>query len=109
MNLKKYKHAFLIGVYQNPDYASDLVESLRGERSNIYIHINPRYLQDFERFIEKYSKEKDVTVIHTQPINWGGYFAVGFYFRLAGVSYAKSRQWLFPHDYWAGYTHQAIA
>ena len=72
MNLKKYKHAFLIGVYRNLDYAYDVVESLRGERSNIYIHINPRYLQDFERFIEKYSKEKDVTVIHTQPINWGG-------------------------------------
>ena len=72
MNSKKYKHAFLIGVYQNPDYASELVESLRGGRSNIYVHINPRYLHDFEGFIVKYSHEDDVTVIHTQPINWGG-------------------------------------
>lgn len=73
MNLKQYKHAFLIGVYQNPDYASELVESLRGERSNIYVHINPLYLHDFNQFIEKYNNEENVTVIHTQPIKWGGY------------------------------------
>lgn len=72
MNPKLYKHAFLIGVYQNPDYASELVESLRSERSNIYVHINPLYLHDFDLFIEKYNKEEDVTVIHTQPIKWGG-------------------------------------
>ena len=51
---KNYKHAFLIGLYQNPDYAVTLVESLRGERSNIYVHINPLYLHDFKDFIARY-------------------------------------------------------
>lgn len=30
MNPQQFKHAFLIGVYQNPDYTSTLVELLRG-------------------------------------------------------------------------------
>lgn len=69
---QKYKHAFLIGLYQNPDYAATLVESLRGERSNIYVHINPLYLHDFKDFIARYSMADDVQVIHTQPTKWGG-------------------------------------
>lgn len=72
MKQKIKKHAFLIGVYQNPDYASKLVESLRGERSNIYVHINPLYLSDFADFVEKYAHERDVKVISTQPVKWGG-------------------------------------
>lgn len=72
METKQYKHAFLIGLYQNPDYAATLMESLRGERSNIYVHINPLYLDDFKGFMEYYANEKDVQVIHTQPTKWGG-------------------------------------
>ena len=68
---QNYKHAFLIGLYQNPDYAATLVESLRGERSNIYVHINPLYLHDFKDFIARYSMDDDVQVIHTQPTKWG--------------------------------------
>lgn len=68
-----YKHAFLIGLYQNPDYAATLVESLRGERSNIYVHINPLYLDDFKEFMVHYAEAEDVQVIHTQPTKWGGY------------------------------------
>lgn len=73
MKIKQYKHAFLIGLYQNPDYAMTLVESLRGERSNIYVHINPLYLDKFKGFIAHYAKADDVQVIHTQPTKWGGY------------------------------------
>lgn len=73
METKQYKHAFLIGLYQNPDYAAILVESLRGERSNIYVHINPLYLDDFKGFMARYAKADDVQVIHTQPTKWGGY------------------------------------
>lgn len=77
MEIKQnYKHAFLIGLYQNPDYAATLVESLRGERSNIYVHINPLYLRDFKEFMARYSMADDVQVIHTQPTKWGGGFAV---------------------------------
>lgn len=70
---QNYKHAFLLGLYQNPDYAATLVESLRGERSNIYVHINPLYLHDFKDFMVHYTKVDDVQVIHTQPTKWGGY------------------------------------
>lgn len=70
---QNYKHAFLLGLYQNPDYAATLVESLRGERSNIYVHINPLYLHDFKDFMAHYTKVDDVQVIHTQPTKWGGY------------------------------------
>lgn len=69
---QNYKHAFLLGLYQNPDYAATLVESLRGERSNIYVHINPLYLHDFKDFMVHYTKVDDVQVIHTQPTKWGG-------------------------------------
>lgn len=67
---QNYKHAFLIGLYQNPDYAATLVESLRGERSNIYVHVNPLYLHDFMDFMARYSMDNDVQVIHTQPTKW---------------------------------------
>lgn len=73
MNPQQFKHAFLIGVYQNPDYTSTLVELLRGgKRSNIYVHINPLYLDDFSLFIERYANEGNVHIIHTQPVKWGG-------------------------------------
>lgn len=69
---KELKHAFLIGLYQNPEYASDLIESLRGERSKIYVHINPHYISDFREFRERYANESDVKVISTRYIKWGG-------------------------------------
>lgn len=72
MKQEQQKHAFLIGVYQNSDYASSLVESLRGDRSNIYVHINPLYMSDFRGFLEKYANESDVKVISSQPVKWGG-------------------------------------
>lgn len=90
MNLKQYKHAFLIGVYQNPDYASELVESLRGERSNIYVHINPLYLHDFNQFLEKYNNEENVTIIHTQSIKWGGILVVALHSGFTEFSIAES-------------------
>ena len=70
---KKFNHAFLIGLYQNPEYAASLIESLRGERSNIYVHINPLCLPIFKGFMEHYGNDENVQIIHTQPIHWGGY------------------------------------
>lgn len=72
METKRLKHAFLIGLYQNPVYAATLVESLRGERSNIYVHINPLYLDNFKDFVAHYANVDDVQIIHTQPTKWGG-------------------------------------
>lgn len=73
METERLNHAFLIGLYQNPEYASSLIESLRGRRSNIYIHINPLCLSTFKGFMDHYSKAEDIHIIHTQPIHWGGY------------------------------------
>lgn len=97
MKQKIKKHAFLIGVYQNPDYASKLVESLRGERSNIYVHINPLYLSDFADFVEKYAHERDVKVISTQPVKWGGHFFIAFHHGLVEPSYAGCGEWMVSH------------
>ena len=57
---KKFNHAFLIGLYQNPEYAASLIESLRGERSNIYVHINPLCLPFFRGFMEHYGNDENV-------------------------------------------------
>lgn len=99
MKQEQQKHAFLIGVYQNPDYASSLVESLRGDRSNIYVHINPLYMSDFRGFLEKYANESDVKVISSQPVKWGGKFFIMVYHRIAEPSFARCRDWMVPHAY----------
>ena len=93
---QNYKHAFLIGLYQNPDYAATLVESLRGKRSNIYVHINPLYLHDFKDFIAHYTKVDAVQVIHTQPTKWGGYSLLRQILDLLGLAI---------HDESNGYFH----
>lgn len=66
------KHAFLIGAYKNQEYLSDFVESLRGPRSNIYIHINPLNVVDFKEFIECYKHDSRIKIIHSVPVKWGG-------------------------------------
>ena len=67
-----FKHAFLIGAYKSPEYLKSLVESLRGERSNVYIHINPLFISEFEAFISYYKNSDDVKIINTQKVRWGG-------------------------------------
>ena len=68
----RFKHAFLIGAYKSPEYLKFFVESLRGERSNVYIHINPLFLNEFKDFISHYNNVEDVKVISTQKVRWGG-------------------------------------
>lgn len=69
--MKSFKHAFLIGAYKNPEYLKMLVNSLRSERSNIYIHINPLYINDFKDLISFYDAVDDVKIISTQKVRWG--------------------------------------
>lgn len=53
------KHAFLLGVYKNPDYVEELVRQLDSVQSNIYIHISKLYENDFEDLKRKYvTKDK---------------------------------------------------
>lgn len=84
-----FKHAFLIGAYKNPEYLKMLVNSLRGERSNIYIHINPLYINGFNDFISFYDAVDDVTTISTQKVRWGGCYILKQYNGFDGCRFAK--------------------
>ena len=81
-----FKHAFLIGAYKNPEYLKMLVDSLRRERSNIYIHINPLYINDFKDLISFYDAVDDVTTISTQKVRWGGVTFLNSIMDLMGVA-----------------------
>lgn len=84
--MKSFKHAFLIGAYKNPEYLKMLVDSLRRERSNIYIHINPLYINDFKDLISFYDAVDDVTTISTQKVRWGGVTFLNSIMDLMGVA-----------------------
>ena len=66
------KHAFMIGVYQNPDYIHNLIKSLDGNRSNIYVHVNKHNLDDFRTLKEVYENVPNVMFVDSVPIRWGG-------------------------------------
>lgn len=67
-----FKHAFLIGAYKSPEYLKYLVDSLRGERSNVYVHINPLFISEFKDFISLYKDSVDVKIISSKKVRWGG-------------------------------------
>lgn len=66
------KHAFLIGCYQYPEYLAEFINSLDGDRSNFYIHINRKNLAEFSSFIQSMSKRKNVHIVQSIDVNWGG-------------------------------------
>lgn len=70
--MEERKHAFMIGCYQNPDYLESFIDSLDGERSNFYIHINKKNIEDFRYFIDKMSVRENVSIVEPISINWGG-------------------------------------
>lgn len=65
-------HAFMIGAYQYPNYLESLIDSLDGEHTNIYIHVNDRNKKDFLPLIIKMSSKKNVFFVDSLKINWGG-------------------------------------
>lgn len=71
-----FKHAFLIGAYQNPDYLRELIYSLNSERANFYIHINPDSYKIFKSFVKEITNDKNikgtVKIIATKKIKYGG-------------------------------------
>lgn len=70
--MDKDKHAFLISVFQFPDYVEKLINMLDGDRSNIYLHINKRNHEDFRTLVENVRKKKNVFVVPSIKVNWGG-------------------------------------
>ena len=41
------KHAFLLGVYTNPDYTDAISNQLLSDKTNIYVHVNDLNWADF--------------------------------------------------------------
>lgn len=41
------KHAFLLGVYTNPDYTDAIINQLLSDKTNIYVHVNDLNWADF--------------------------------------------------------------
>ena len=66
------KHAFLIGVFKNPDYLETLINSLDSERSNFYIHINKSYKTVFKDLIKKLKDKSNIHFYSCVRYKWGG-------------------------------------
>lgn len=66
------KQAFLIGAYKNPSYLRKLIESVRCEDTNIYVHINKRNQKEFQDLIQEYVEIPNVNIYSVVSIRWGG-------------------------------------
>lgn len=66
------KHAFLLGVYKNPEYVETIIHNLLSPNSNIYIHVNKLYLQDFAGLIKKYANCENIHFTESIKVKWGG-------------------------------------
>ena len=65
------KHAFLLIVYSQADYVKQFIEMLDSERSNIYIHIDPNFINDYKSLIE-YSHKNNIHYYSEYKMMWGG-------------------------------------
>ena len=66
------KHAFLLGVYTNPDYTDAIINQLSSDNSNIYIHVNDLNWVEFMPLAKKYENSNNVMFIHNVKVLWGG-------------------------------------
>lgn len=66
------KHAFLLGVYTNPDYTDTIINQLSSDNSNIYIHVNDLNWVEFMPLAKKYENSNNVMFIHNVKVLWGG-------------------------------------
>ena len=66
------KHAFLLGVYTNPDYTDTIIKQLSSDNTNIYIHVNDLNWADFIPLAKKYENSNNVMFIHDIKVLWGG-------------------------------------
>lgn len=66
------KHAFLIGCYQYPNLVEELIGSLDGSRSNIYVHVNKKYLDEFQSMKKNLQSRQNVFFVDSIDVRWGG-------------------------------------
>ena len=66
------KHAFLLGVYTNPDYTDAIINQLLSDKTNIYIHVNDLNWVEFMPLAKKYENSNNVMFIHNVKVLWGG-------------------------------------
>lgn len=66
------KHAFLIGVYKNPNHLKRLILSLDSPSSNIYIHINRYNIREFKYIINFFEKSDNIHFYSAVKVKWGG-------------------------------------
>lgn len=66
------KHAFLLGVYINPNYTDAIINQLLSDKTNIYIHVNDLNWAEFLPLAEKYESSNNVMFIHNVKVLWGG-------------------------------------
>lgn len=81
------KHAFLIGVFQNPDYLRHLIDSLDSSRSNIYVHVN------------KYNEDEFVALKNEMSNRPNVHFYSEIKVKYSGESFLESSQFLLKEAY----------
>lgn len=67
------KHAILLGVYKNPNYVRQMINTfLSDDRYNVYIHVNKKYWGDFTDLSKEFTDNSRVVFLHEVIIKWGG-------------------------------------
>ena len=66
------KHAFLLGVYINPNYTDAIINQLLSDKTNIYIHVNDLNWAEFLPLAKKYESFNNVVFLHDIKVLWGG-------------------------------------
>lgn len=66
------KHAFLIGVYKNPEYVKELILSVLSDKTNVYVHINKNNYEEFLNVVDFFKDYSNVVFIHNIKVMWGG-------------------------------------
>lgn len=60
------KHAFLIGVYKNPEYVKELILSVLSDKTNVYVHINKNNYEEFLNVVDFFKDYSNVVFISVQ-------------------------------------------
>lgn len=91
------KHAFLIGVYQNPNYLKELIASLDSERSNFYIHVNAFNINEFIPLMNYYksTKKENVIFVPSVKVRWGGVTLLRSLYAMLNEAYKDSSNYFF--------------
>lgn len=70
------KHAICILAHKNWEQLDDLIGVLDSQYSDVYLHIDEKRRDDFDRYAKNhdFKRHKNVFTIESRNVDWGGVF-----------------------------------